>query len=500
MKREYTYIPKTKKKLKFSIETVSYMKKKRLPKKTHEEKLYERAKEIKTGFLTDKKLAAFKMCSLRTSYIFDSEEFKELISIGAAIRKKEVLDYLCFALCTAISAGIATLISFLIGIPIFYLCVIPLVALFFIIFKPKIKFRQLFNNVYLPICYVCANIIDQSEGMEFLIEDKKQNWDRKNVNKTIVTNRFKIVTKHFKTLIEKMIARNYITTYRMRRGQIEVGKKLATIFSGYSFNLNYNELKGDATVDDTLQIAIINENTFVGTDGLFSDDASTLKSIPLKTSLLGDDWKIYVRDGVELSDKKIREIQKKTLMIKNEIGIFNAYLTPNTIRMMLNVQLSRNGLQEEFFQAQLKNPESLSYNGFFSIVKTLYIINCMHRLSKIIYERVERGNRETNENKRNISANRNRFIRNLSDAKDKEKNAFSNQQRESNKNILANKSGEASMSTAIKVIITVILSSLVLLGFFLLINDVYVPGAVNNYSEVFSENSTSDIVRASELM
>ena len=53
---EYEYVPKAKKRLKLEVVEIPYMKKKRIPKKSYEEKCYDAAAAAKKHILTDKKL------------------------------------------------------------------------------------------------------------------------------------------------------------------------------------------------------------------------------------------------------------------------------------------------------------------------------------------------------------------------------------------------------------------------------------------------------------
>lgn len=488
MDANYYEVQKYRKRIKVSIEKIPYLKKKKKHKKTREELLYDRAKEIKKEILTDKTVLSCKMVTTRTDRVFNGKYFKELVDIAHKIRKAEILNYFLFAVFTTIAAAVCAAGAFWIGSPLFYLGVLILVPLFFIMFKPRIKFRDFFQRIYLPICYYCANILDESEGLRFDITDKKRNWDKKSVNKRIITNQFSIITRNYKTVVEKMIVRNYLTTYRMKRGRIEVGKKLATIFSGYSFDMDYSEeVSSDG---NAIQLAIINENTFLGTDGLYAEDASNLNLEKILFPQLGEEWKIYVRSGLNLDKKKIREIQKKVIMINNEIGRFNAYITAEGVRMMLNVQCNRNGLQEEFFQAQLKNPESLSYNGFFSIVKTLYILACMNKLTKILFGRKEPVRRDSGEIKYE------KRIRKSGTGYEK---SVGLDQRENGTRYLKNKDAQTALDTALKLIISIVLAALLLAGLVPLLNHYFAEGVNDRTDKIYSENIVSDTVDESDM-
>lgn len=466
MSNNYEFIPKTKKKIKITIEKIPYLKKKKIPRKSYEEQLYAAAEEAKERIMTDKALLGTKMVNKRTESVFNNPDFEIIKKCGEKIRHREVLYYLLFAGAFVFYSVLITLLSFAFGFPILMLSIIPVFVVCRTIIRPKVRFKKLFNEIYLPICYVCASIRNEHDTLSFEIYDSKKNWDKKTPNKKIITNCFKIKTKSYDTNVEKMIVRNWITTYKMKNGEITVGKKMATIFSGYSFEIKYPMLT-NKYAPDTILGAIINKNTFLGTDGIYMEDAALLKTEKIRDKFIDDNWEFYLRNGVKIESRYFKELKKKIVMIKNEIGPFNAYITPNGIRMMISVQLNRDGLKEEFFQAQLKNPESLTYNGFFSIIKTLYVVNCMNRLTKCFFGLNEKNFKKiicpnNTENKRN--------------------------------SLFAVKKGEIAINTAIKVAISVILGSLLIVGFTSLLDNTVSPGIINNTDKVYSEENYSSVI------
>lgn len=495
---EYEYVPKAKKRLKLEVVEIPYMKKKRIPKKSYEEKCYDAAAAAKKHILTDKKLFTAKMCAKRTNMVFNHPDFGVIKNAGQEIRKREVLYYFLFSACLVGYAFVAGLFSYFTKVPILFLTVIPSFFIFKALIKPKLRFKNLFTDVYLPLCYNCANIKNEKDVLNFEIDDKKQNWDNKSVNSKIITNSFRIHTKKELVNVEKMIVRNYITTYKMKNGMMTVGKKLATIFSGYSFETNMPKVT-EQFADDDILFAIINKNTFFGTDGLYFEDGSLLTMEKMQFHSLNDKWKIYRRTDFEISPRVLRNIEKKIMMIDNEIGAFNAYITPTGVRMMISVQLNRDGLKEEFFQAQLKNPESLTYNGFFSIVKTLYIVSCMDKLVQILFG-IKKAKRISEIQGQSMIARKgpDYLISNIPKTRD-----FSaigeGKDKKAHKKPLFTKKGEIGIETAVGLVITVVLSSLLLFGFVKLLNDNVSDGTIQNTNSVF-ENSRNTTVTESTLL
>lgn len=495
----YELVPSEKRKLKISIEKVPYMKKKRIKKLSYEEKLYNEAVEAKRNILTDNKIAPEKMCNKKTSIAFNCKNFEIIKHSAKGIRQKEVLYYLLFAILLTLYTGITAFIASQIDIPILFVSIIPICYVLWTVFTPKVRFKDFFNEIYLPICYWCANVQEVGDMLSFEIKDKKKNWDKKSANAKIVTNKFKIKTKTFITEVEKILVRNYVTTYKMKNGEMTVGKKIATIFSGYSFELQYDMLT-DKYDKDTVLLALINKNTFYGTDGLYSEDVSVLAMDKINHSLLSDDWTIYRREGFEISKKTLKEIQKKILMINNEIGAFNAYITPNGVRMMIPTQLNRDGLKEEFFQAQLKNPDSLNYNGFFSIVKTLYIVSCMHKFIKILFGIKDMRQLKNSSSVERIKRKGPKFLKEKSFPVEAKSSKEVSEKR-SNIRQIFNKKGESDpVATAIALIITVILSAALLLGYVKLVDNNISPKMKERIDSGYSQAERSRTVTEENLV
>ena len=467
--REYIEIPKTRKRIRLVVEKHPYIKRKKLPKKTYEEKLFDEAKEIKSSFLGDKRIMSLKMSIMRTTEVYNDKRFKRLVEISKTIRKSEMLSYLMYCVTIAGALALCYVVSLLVRTQIPILFSVLAVPLAYVFCLPKVKFKTLFKEVYLPICYHCANVSDISgNDLKFELYDKKEKWNKKAVNEKLITNKFAIKTSKHSTIVEKMVIRNYITTYKMVKGNLHVGKKLATIFSGYSFDLDY-PVSVYGNNDKTMDIAIINDGTFLGTNGISQEEIENFSTLTLRFKALKKDWKIYVRNGLNLTTSQKNEIQKKVMMISNEIGAFNAYISEGNIKMLFNVQLNKNGLKEEFFQTQLKNPESLNFNGFFSIVKTLYVLSCIDRISKIIYGRKDE-----------------KLTTQASDFQKLNKKQNSDVGR---KTVISNKNAEIGIDSAIKIIISVVLCSALLAIFIPLLDNSINQKNTDNMSKIYSEQT-----------
>ena len=496
--REYIEIPKVKHRLKLSIEKIPYMKKKRLPYKTAGERLYDRAAFLRDELIRRDEIKGQRMCAARTDFLYNHKDFKEIIEISKQIRHIEILDYFLFAIFTVASVLLTLAMSFLLQSYFFFLIMIPLQLLYILVFTPKVKFRDFFNDIYIPLCYWCANLYHKDQRLSFDMSSKKKHFNHRNINKALVTNRFSVTSLFHKTIIEKKVVRSYVTTYRTKNGNIQVGKKLATIFSGYSFNLTYNT---PAVKNNDIKLAILNKNTFYGTDGIQQEEASKLKEVPIKyRKKLGNEYTMYSSMDLDITNKEQKEIQKKIIQIDNEIGFFNMYITDSAVQMMLSVQLNRNGLQEEFFESQIKNPESLNYNSFFSIVKTLYITHYMDTVSKILFKRSNRKIYEIPEEKtRRFNKNKNiKFGSKTPAAKINKKINTQNNLNRDIEDITRNKSGETSLDTAIAVVISVVLSALILAGGISLLKDVVSPTVQQGVESVY-ELTNSDIIKSDDL-
>lgn len=519
MEKEYKYIPKTHHKIKITMEHIPYTKKKFVKFKTKEEIAYEKALAIKSHFLNARNINTIKMCEVRTHSIYDSEEFKELIRLGKLIRKYEIGNYLCYAGCLVASFLLVLFLSLFMS-PWIMCAILPMIFIYWAIFKPRVKFKTLFDNVYLPICYICAGVADKSNEIKFTIDKVLKNWNKKAVNTSVVTNKFSVTGNFFKSIVRKIIVRNYLTIYGVRNGKVNVTKKLSTIFSGYSFDMTYSQhninnkhykvksfIEGDSRFDD-LQIAIVNSNTFYGATNLYDEEIEKLKLYTPKKRLIDDDWRIYVNKDLNLPEKGLREIQKKILMINNEIGIFNAYISKEDMKMLLNIQINKDGLQESKFQTQLKKPEKLTFDAFYAIVKTLYIINCMHKLHKVFYGETEHSINQSKLKKKNkmqkkYSKNFNRtYNKPFSAGCEYNTNVLIKPISPKNfapKNTVFTKRGSTSIDIAIRVLITVILSGVLLFGYYTALDDFYVPGMQSKAENTYSENNITTIVNVNDL-
>lgn len=503
--REYKMIPATKKRLKVSLESVHYMKKKRVRKKRYEEIEFEKAKEAKTAIMTDKTMLAYNMRIKRSEKLFNNENLKIIREAGANIRKREVLYYFYFACVLVAYAVFAGLLAYFLNLPILYLTIIPIFFICKVIIKPKVRFKDLFLKIYLPVCYFCANVRNEDDTLSFDIADKKRNWDRKTTNHKIITNQFKVKMKKYTANIQRMIIRNWLTTYKMVNGKMEVGRKLTTIFSGYSFEINYTPLTEQYSKDDIV-MAIINFNTFNGTDGLYEEDSSALALKRLTIPSLKEDWCVYIREDFEIDKKALKEIEKKIVMISNEVGPFNAYITSEATRMMINIHSDKSGFREEFLQTQLKNPEALTFDGFYSIIKTLCVTGYMNKLVRILFnvkeekiyaedKSLDRINKPepkilTKEKARDITKDNRLLKASEINSSDKEKK----------KRILFHKKGEASIDTAIGLILSVVLGALLLTGFVGIINRNVGENTIAKTNSVYAEADRPSTVTESLLV
>lgn len=503
--REYKMIPATKKRIKVSLESVSYMKKKRIRKKSYEEIEFEKAKKAKTTIMTDKTMLAYNMRIKRSEKLFNNENLKIIREAGANIRKREIQYYFYFACVLVAYATIAGLLAYFLNLPILYLTIIPIFFICKEIIKPKVRFKDLFLKIYLPVCYFCANVKNEDDTLSFDIADKQRNWDRKTTNHKIITNQFKVKMKKYTANIQRMIIRNWLTTYKMVNGKIEVGRKLATIFSGYSFEINYTPLTEQYSKDDIV-MAIINFNTFNGTDGLYEEDSSALALKRLTIPSLKEDWSVYIREDFGIDKRTFKEIEKKIVMISNEVGPFNAYITSEATRMMINIHSDKSGFREEFLQTQFKNPEALTFDGFYSIIKTLCVTGYMNKLIQILFnikekkiyaedkslERINKPKSKTLSKSNSFDTENSKHILKTSENKVSDK--------EKKKRILFHKKGEVSIDTAIGLILSVILGALLLTGFVSLLNKNMGENTISKTNSVYAEAERLSTVTESSLI
>lgn len=123
---EYKMIPATKKRLKVSLETISYMKRKRVKRKSYEEIEFEKAKKAKTEIMTDKTLLSYNMRIKRSEKLFNNEKLKIIREAGVNIRKREIQYYFYFSCVLVAYAAVAGLLAYFLDLPILYLTIIPI--------------------------------------------------------------------------------------------------------------------------------------------------------------------------------------------------------------------------------------------------------------------------------------------------------------------------------------------------------------------------------------
>lgn len=509
--REYVEVPSVKHRLKISVEKIPYIKKKRCKRKTKEEILYDRAEALRAQIMTDKSLLSVKMIEKRTNLVYNDDRFKEIVEIGRKLRHAEKVNYLVFAVLLVVSALGCLLFGFYSGTFIMCLGIIPLVALFYLLFESKVKFRRLFDSVFLEICYYCANLYGETDKVKFGTHNRLKNWDIKSANKKIITNSFHIAAKNIKAKVEKMIVRNFIPTYKMKRGNIVVGKKLATIFSGYTVDLDYAPVYDH--YDNDVEFAVIHKDTLLGTDGLSDSELANLNKMESTLSELRNNWSIYLRKGRSLSSRGAFELEKKIIMMYNALGKFNIYVKNDGVRMMLSVHSNKDGLKEEAFQSQADNPNVINYDSMYFVVKTLYIVHCLKKIVTLFYgpqvkfigvATKEEAKRRKRERKKTVQRKK-KELRAIARAKRKEtrrehKQARAKQEKTSRKSwFINNRSGEIAISTSMKLVITVVLCSLILLGLVPVIENSFFGGLNNKTDRIHQQNHVSDTVTESDL-
>ena len=506
---EYKIIPTTKKRLKISFESVPYVKKKRIKRKSYEEIEFAKAQAAKKAIIRDKGLKSNKARIRKSESVFNNKNFQVIKDAGTNIRRREILYYFYFAYVFVIFALIIGTAAYFLNMPVLVLAIIPVFFICKNIIKPKVRFKDLFLQIYLPVCYFCADIKNEDKTLSFDISDKQRNWDKKTTNHKIITNQFKVKMKKYTTNIQRMIIRNWLTTYKIVDGKIEVGKKLATIFSGYSFEMNFAPLCNKYPKNDIV-MAIINRNTFNGTDGLYEEDSSTLTLRHLNIRSLEENWSVYIKEGFEINNRSLKEIEKKIIMISNEVGPFNAYITSDAARMMINVHSDKTGFKEEFLHAQFKSPETLTYNGFYSIVKILSVTGYMNKLVRILFNVKEDSIHSVESSKKKKSKNTIKHkpkniskydINNIKQGYSKVE--FSNpkySKKENKKRILFHKKGDASIDTAIGLIISVVLGALLLTAFVSLLDKNMAQNTIEKTNSIYFEIERPSTVTESILI
>lgn len=332
----------------------------------------------------------------KTDMMFEKKEFKELVKVGRQIQKHEIRCLLGFIGFSGFNVTTLILLIFFTDTWLWALLFGIAVAVPMVLCFPQITYQRFFKEAYLPICYHCANVIDKKEDLSFQLKDKKT-YIPVTFGSQEVTNTFRIKTGDSESTVKRLIIRDRIPTYNMYRGKLMISSKIATIFSGYSFEMNMKQLikKEDAS-DDEMLINVINNNTFYKKYGLSEEELKNFNKAPFKFRKLDDYCALYVNKDFVLDKEKQCELEKKIMEFTRELGHFSLYVGKNTVRILLNVQNNREGLEVEFFQTSLKHTSGLSYNGFFSIVKTLYIIACLERIMNIIFGKERQFQQFTN--------------------------------------------------------------------------------------------------------
>lgn len=368
------------------MEKVPYTPKARKPRKRRKyEKLFDRCLELKRVLISSHEIANQQMIRSKTDMTYDRPEFKELVKAGKQIQNHEIRCLLGFIGFVGLNVSVLALIIAFSGNWLWALLFGVAVAVPMVLCFPQMSYERFFKEIYLPICYHCANVMDKKDDLSFELKDKKIHTPVAMGGRE-VTNTFHIRTGDSESVVKRLIIRDRIPTYNMYKGKLMISSKVATIFSGYSFEMNMKQrIKKDIKEEEPMAITVINNNTFYRQHGLSSEEQQDYDVIRPRFRELDKYCTMYVHKGFDFDKKKWYELEKKMMEFTRELGDFSLYIGENTVRILMNVQNNREGLEVEFFQTSLKHTSGLSYNGFFSIVKTLYVLACLERIMNAIF-------------------------------------------------------------------------------------------------------------------
>ena len=384
--KEYREVVKTRRRLRWVKEEYTTKKRVHQKKKPLEQVWLDRAEELRASLMTDHRICSLQMVEKRVQWVYMDPRFKEIIELGKKIRNKEMVAYFTFACYVVFSMILCGLFSWAFHSLLFCLGILPLAALGMFILYPKIRFKKMYELVFMQICCYCAGVYKTNDPIRFVVRKNVKNWDDvRAVNKKIIANSFDILSGNTKARVEKMIVRNYLTTYRVRRGNIDVGRALTTVFSGYNVDLDYEPIKQDYDPDNNIEYAFINKNTLINADILNEKEEERLCRIRIKMGSLRENWSFYEREDCILSNKQVRELEKCIYSLSHALGAFNIYIKNDGAKMMLDVRTEKIGLKEDVFQGQLKYPDHIDYDCLYSLVKTMYLVYAIKKIVGILY-------------------------------------------------------------------------------------------------------------------
>lgn len=376
-------------KLKVTLEKVLVEKKPKPYKKdkkvftmfNHYRLLYNKAISLKMDILRNPDYLEIRNLKERANYIYNSNEFKEILKIAKSVKTQEKRSISLFISLLLIFFGLAGIASFYFQSAFIMLSVIPISIIFSIIFYPRISFKNFYENIFVDICIFATGLVNKRKSLSYTSNSREIKKMEKGMwlfDKKLISNRFKITTDEFNSLIEKMVIRDTVEHFSIDNGKIKVTKKKATIFSGYSFELRKNNSEN---YDGNVCLAFINKSTLLKTNGLTDEELSNMHQLNINNAILDSNWIVYVRNDLTVDKKLIKYIQKQVLAIENNFKTFNLYFCDNCVRLLLSIRSNREGLMTSYFDSSLSNTKQLSFMSFFSNIKALYLYSCIEKIA-----------------------------------------------------------------------------------------------------------------------
>lgn len=347
--------------------------------------LYNKAILYKMNIFKNTDIFEIRNLHERSKFIFESDDFKQILNIANKIRSLENRSILVFNILFAIFSLITIIVSYYFKSPLIMLALIPVSIIFCIILYPRVSFKKFYENIMVDICVFATGLVNKRNGFEYSSNSKdikKMKRGKWLIDKKLISNTFKIKTSDFNSLIEKIVIRDTVDHFSINNGKIKVSKKKATIFSGYAFEFSSNAIEN---LNNDLAIAFVNKKTLINNnDSISEDDFSGMKKLELNNQILSRDWSIYVKKDLAIDKKLISYIQKQVLAIENNIDTFNLYFFNNCIRLLLSIKSNRDGLMTNYFDTSLANSKQLSFTGFYSNIKALYLYSCIEKIALYI--------------------------------------------------------------------------------------------------------------------
>lgn len=372
--------------LKFSLEPIIIPKKQKPYKGdrkvftffNHYRRLYNEAITLKMNIIRNPDYLEIRNLKERSEAIYNSEEFQNIINIAKSVRKQEKRSSCVF--CTLILMFLALIgcVAFYFKSALILLSAIPISIIFAMIFAPQISFKNFYKNIFVDICVFATGLVNKRKVLGYCSVSKgikKLNSNTWLLEKKTISNSFKINTDKFNSIIEKMVIRDNVDHYSVSNGRIKVIRKKATIFSGYSFELK----RRGTSIDGDICIAFINNDTLFKGNGLTEDELNNMHEIP-RSSLLNEKWRIFVRNDIIVDKKLIKYIQKQVIALENNLEVFNLYFCDSCVRLLLSVKSNREGLMTSYFNSSLTDTKQLSFIGFYSNIKALYLYSCIEKI------------------------------------------------------------------------------------------------------------------------